>query len=192
MSNAAGRSSYSTSMRRTAFSGDELVDGGDGSDGIPDETHAVDLQRVLVFADRQYSVLHRQIPPVMIAFTPGRIRGPRRIDADNAGVRPPAAEQFAVQHARQVHVVGVDRLAARVAQPVDLGNGLADDAVVAHSAPTGVGSDVLSPDSAIGTRSVSLWSLRRPRRPAGRRRSRWRRESVSTPCSDTGCRPDIL
>ena len=59
----------------------------------------------------------------------GVVAGLAGVDGLDAGVGMGAAQEFCVQHPRQLHVVRVDGLAGDLANALDAGNGLADDPV---------------------------------------------------------------
>ena len=64
-------------------------------------------------------------------LTPGMLARLAGVDRLDAGVGVGAAEHLGVQHAGELHVVGVDGLAGDLAGALDAGDGLADVAVLA-------------------------------------------------------------
>ena len=129
--------------------------------------------------------------PVMTALTFGCASAARRVDRDDPGVGVRAAQDRAVQHARQVHVVDVGALAAdephvllaqHAAEPHrvlgSLARGGSGRAPSGHAVPPSVG-DVRRPSGWTARCSRSRCSGRAARRwPRG---SRPRRGSVSGP-----------
>ena len=85
----------------------QLVAGDHGGDRIADEAHAVDRQRVLVLADRQDAVRDREVLAGQHeVHARGAPRRARDVDPHDARVRQRRAQQLAVHHPRQHHIVG--------------------------------------------------------------------------------------
>ena len=103
-----------------------LVNGRDRRDGVADEAHALDAQRVLVLTDGEDAVGDGQVLARDDGVDAGERERLRRVDALDARVRLGRAEDFAVEHARQRDVVGEARLAHALRARVHLAEGLAD------------------------------------------------------------------
>jgi hypothetical protein len=68
----------------------------------------------------------------MTQCTPGHGSSPAGVDAQNAGVGQGASEQFAIEHAGQLDIVGINGLAGGLGTAVGPGNVFSDDAVRVH------------------------------------------------------------
>jgi hypothetical protein len=104
-----------------------FVHGRDGGNGIADEAHLVHRQRRLVLRPRDDAVARRQIAAGDRRVHARHRQRLRDVDALDARVRVRAPERLGVQHARQLNVVGVDRLTGRFGQTVGLALRLADN-----------------------------------------------------------------
>ncbi len=124
----AGSTSYSTWIFAERLLGEQLAVGRDRGDRVADVARLVLAQRLLVLGPRDDAEVARAGRwPVITACTPGSASAAlASIDTD-ARVRVDAAQQLAVQHARQREVVGVDRAAGDLGQALDLAVALADD-----------------------------------------------------------------
>jgi hypothetical protein len=90
---------------------------------------------VLVLADRQDAEGDSgKLSPVSTRCTPGMSLGASGVDADDPRVRDGGAQQLAVQHARQLHIVGEAGLAGGLGATIDPPPRPADDARAAHRA----------------------------------------------------------
>jgi hypothetical protein len=108
-----------------------LVERRDRGDGIADEAHLVDRERVLVLRPGDHAVLDRQVAPADHRVHARQRQRSRGVDAPDPGVRVRAAQRLRVQHARQGDVVGVDGGTRGLVQRVDLAVRLADDVELA-------------------------------------------------------------
>ena len=105
-----------------------LVDRRYGGDRVADEAHAVRAERVLVLGDRENPERDRKVLARGDGHDARSRQRPRNVDRDDACVRDLRAQQLAVQHPRQHHVVGELRLARHLGRGVHLGVRAADDA----------------------------------------------------------------
>ena len=105
----------------------QLVAGDDGRDRIADEAHAIDRERMLVLADRQDAVGDGEVLAGQRQVDARMRQRARHVDAEDARVRHRRAQQLAVHHPRQHHVVGEPGLAGDLRAPVDAAAGRADD-----------------------------------------------------------------
>ena len=110
-----------------------LVDRGHGGHLVADVAHPLLGQDVLVVAGRAHAVARcRARPgPVITASTPGSAARPAGVDALDQPVGDGAAEDLAVDHARQAEVGGVLAAAGDLVRRVVAGHAVPDDGVVA-------------------------------------------------------------
>src|SRR5439155_3192157 len=121
--------------------GDLTIDGGDRSNGFPRETHRI-VERVAALPGDLLDLVvvllaagNRSRPPHHVAVLvrddrlhAGERTRPGHVDASDPRMRMRTAEHARVQHARQLDVAGVDRLAADPFHGVDAWRGTTNDA----------------------------------------------------------------
>ncbi len=100
--------------------------GRDGGQRVAHEAHLVERQGVLVLAHRKDAERDREILPRQHGFHALHLRGPGRVDREDARVRVGAPEQLGEEHPRQEQIVGEPRHARDFRGRVHLAVGLPD------------------------------------------------------------------
>jgi len=108
------------------FERGQLVARDHRGDRVADEAYAADRERVLVLAHREDAVGNGEVGAGQHQVDAGTREGTRDVDPDDPRVRHRRAQQLAVHHPRQHHIVRELRLAGDLRAAVDAAAGCAD------------------------------------------------------------------
>ena len=107
--------------------GEALGFGGDRRHRVAGVARFVDDQRLFVFGRRHDAEFFRHLLAGDHREHAVELEGARGTDPENSRMRMGAAQEFAVNHTRQIEIVRIDRFAGALCHRIDFAKRLADD-----------------------------------------------------------------